>query len=176
MRLMSRFSIVSSAAFSRPVRCSSVMNSLRFLRNTASNGGQLSANTRPEISSVVKCALSKMTPLPACVARSRCSNPSSRVIARCRRSLSQRPRPISITDMPSASKCRFASASRSAVDNSGKHNSMLRRTMARRVPAKRCASLPMPRPTANVHRCGNRQIRRSIPTASHSGQFRGVQK
>ncbi len=171
---MSRFSIVVAAEISRPLRCNSVMNSLRFRRNTASNGGISWASMRPIISSVVKCAESRMTPRPESSAFLTCSTPVNVVIdSRCRR-LAQRPRPISMTAIPRALKCSLARSSRCSGVSSGKQSSILRRATARRDPPIRWASRPSRRPVARAMRCGNRQTTRSRPIPIQTGQVSGA--
>ncbi len=66
--------------------------------------GVVAARMRQPISSVVKCALSRMAPLPFSSATSRCSRPSMREIARMRSFDAHHDIAVSSRPMPRLSK------------------------------------------------------------------------
>ena len=175
---MPRTSSRSTASESRLCRS-------RPRRWTKSNKGFLCSRYMPSmvccwpssaapISSVVKCAAMRITPLPSRWAFCRCSRPSTWASFARRSRDHHQLIAISKKAMPVEAKFSLSRRLRSAADFSGKHNSRLRRAMVRRSLATRYINAPKTRPMVSSAGYGSCTISHKSPRPHQSGQKRGA--
>src|SRR6266702_8807413 len=129
---------------------------------------------RAPISSVVKWAVSRMTPRPRASAASRFSRPSIVTIRRNRSGDAHQVKAVSNRPMPRLAKCRASSSSRSAAFRCGRHNSMFLRAVRVKGSCSRYIRAPRPVPIRISHANGSVANVRNRPSPSHVGQYRGA--
>lgn len=134
------------------------------------------ASRRPPSSRVVKCALSRITPLPLSNAARRCSSPTSTKRWRNCDSRPHQQSAVSTMPWPKERKCDFSKVTRWRLSSSGKHSRMLVSAISRRRLARCQASRPMSLPVLICNLKGRRVTSHRQKSSSHVGQKRGSRK